>query len=352
MIDLEVIDGLYDVGIRTLAIFDKRVLLPMSQLPDAVQREAGETLSEVQLRVRAAEGWFPLLKGAGSDGDEDGAPLYAPSRIGMLAKLQRQGWGSEELRLVASTEEWMIDNFLTGDETPYLDDDLETLIRFFLDRIEALEHSNGGDPQEREKELSKARRELELMQALKKNGIPDHRKTIIEKAAFRARALNEFLRLWLLEMDRAKVVAGFSPFISCGSTKWSKEEGFRGEPIEWRYTIKAAMAHADSGVEPPIRIPGLLLRGDQIIPTRTLRPADYASLWKERDLDGYLKCWAELHDERRCLNCFAPLAEGVERKRFCGEKCRNAAKQRRFRERNPESIEQIQKRYWESIDLQ
>lgn len=208
MIDLEVIDGLYDVGIRTFAIFDKRALLPISLLPDAVQREVGEKLSEVELRVRAAEGWFPLLKGAGTDGNEDGAPLYAPSRIGLLAKLQREGWGSDELRLVASTEEWTIDNFLTGEESPYLDDDLDTLIHYFSERIDAIEHSSGGDPQEREKDLSKARRELQLMQGLKENGIPDHRRPVIEKASFRARALEEFLRLWLLEMDRAKVVAG------------------------------------------------------------------------------------------------------------------------------------------------
>lgn len=91
--------------------------------------------------MRAAEGWFPLLKGAGFNANEDGAPLYAPSRIGLLARLERDGWCKDELRLVASHEEWLIDNCLAGDEMPYLDDDLETLIRFFSDRIESFEHS-------------------------------------------------------------------------------------------------------------------------------------------------------------------------------------------------------------------
>lgn len=187
---------------------------------------------------------------------------------------------------------------------------------------------------------------------LKTNGIPDHRKPMIEKTAFRARAVNEFIRLSQVEMERSKVIAGFSPFVCCNSSKWSTEEGFRGDRIEWKYTIKATMAQTDSGVEPPIRIPGFLLRGDHIIPARTLRPAEYGNLWKERDLEGYPKSWAELHEERCCLNCFAPLAESDVRKRFCGEKCRNAAKQRRFRERNPESVEQIQKRYWDSIGIE
>src|SRR5262249_20832855 len=145
---------------------------------------------------------------------------------------------------------------------------------------------------------------------------------------------------------------GFSPFVSCGSSSWSQKDGYRGERIHWEHTIKAAMTHGDSTGAPSIRVPGLLLRGDRVLPTQTLRPPDYAALWKERDLDGYLESWAQIHKERRCLNCFKPLSSPDERKRFCGDKCRNAAKQRRFRERNPEAIEQIQKRYWDSVKLE
>ena len=79
-----------------------------------------------------------------------------------------------------------------------------------------------------------------------------------------------------------------------------------------------------------IRIPAFLLQGDRVIPTRTLRPGEYSQLWKEYDLDGYLKCWADVRGERRCLNCFGALPEdSAEQKRFWSEKCRNANKQRR-----------------------
>jgi predicted nucleic acid-binding Zn ribbon protein len=83
-----------------------------------------------------------------------------------------------------------------------------------------------------------------------------------------------------------------------------------------------------------------------------MRPAEYGALWKKNDLDGYLDRWTKLKGERRCFNCFGALPEDShDRRRFCGEKCRNAAKQRRLRERNPEAVERTQKRYWESVDL-
>jgi hypothetical protein len=152
-------------------------------------------------------------------------------------------------------------------------------------------------------------------------------------------------------MDRDRVKAGFSPSVLC-RTQWNASEGFKGSDVRWRETVGAAMADARPDDAPRIRVPGLLLCGDQVTPTRTLRPTEYAALWNQYDLDEYLKAWSTASGARVCLNCFAPLTTENERKTFCGEKCRNAAKQRRYRERNPVAVERSQKRYWESIDLE
>ena len=119
----------------------------------------------------------------------------------------------------------------------------------------------------------------------------------------------------------------------------------------WDLAISAAIAHGrELSDEPPLRVPGFLLKGEQILSTRTLRPGQYAELWKAYDLDVYLETWARLHGERRCLNCFAPLPSVTAgARRFCSEKCRNATKQRRFRERNPEAAERAQAKYWKSL---
>ena len=114
MFDLEMIDKWYEAGkecgsLIHFGVFDKRALLPLDRLPDSVIAETGETLSEEGILGKAAAGWFPLLNMEGPE-ETLGWPLYVPSRIGLLLKLEREGSGPEELRLIAELEEWAIDN--------------------------------------------------------------------------------------------------------------------------------------------------------------------------------------------------------------------------------------------------
>jgi len=313
MIDIEKVDKLFEVGKTTgmplqFSIFDKRVLLPVSQLPGAVMGETGEAISEEEIRAQAEEKWFLLLKGAGVDSAEEGVPLYVPSRIGLFTNLRRDGYGADELRLIAEIEEWTIENILTVEDLAYIDDDLTLLLVFAKSRIDALEHvvDGSGRPGSTTAEYGEALRQLEFLQRLQAQGIPDRLVVRIE--------------------------------------------GVKVEGILWDQTLQDAMAYGSMSDPAPIRVPGFLLKGNQVIPTRTLRPAEYGNLWREFDLDEYLECWSTVRGERQCLNCHRALpGEADDRKRFCGEKCRNAAKQRRFRERNPDSVERAQRRYWGSL---
>ena len=352
MINQEMVERLWEVGNETGAhlafcLFDRRVLMPLSSLPDAVQRECGVEISEAGLVAKEAEGWFSFLGGAGENHDERGLPLYVISRIGLFLTLEREGWTGAELRRAAEMEEWMVDEVLTADDFTYLDDDLETLIVYEAARLQAA--SAGGSIPDRSGEIPKIEKNLAFLRGLREGGIPDRLKTAIQKASFRVRANNDITRVWLLDMDRGQLRAGYSPFVSFSGTSWSAESGFSGNGIRWRETIGAAIAHGN-GEDLPIRIPGLLLREGCPAPSRPLRPAEYTKIWNENDLEGYLKTWADLKGERRCLNCYGPISPPVtERKRFCGDKCRNAAKQRRYRERNPEAAERAQAKYWRSL---
>lgn len=224
----------------------------------------------------------------------------------------------------------------------YLDDDLETLIQMAVDRLEAFEHV---EPKDLEEGL-KIRKELAFLYNLKGSGIPERLKPTIEKHAFRARAWNEGIRIQLLEMDRDKIRAGYSPTVSLSGHQWSTEERFTGKDIRWTGTLRASLAYVAEGVVPTIRIPGWILHGNQVTPTQTLRPPEYTTEWKAHNLDEYLREWQQMQGVRTCLHCMAPLTPGNDRKRFCGEKCRNAAKQKRFRENNPMGIIRAQERYW------
>jgi hypothetical protein len=348
MIDPVKVDALFEqeqatgMGFR-FALFDKRVLLSMSQLSEVMKAEAQEDLSLAELETRASRGWFPIL--TNQDG-ERGVPLYVPPRVGLFRSLEREGWTSEELRLAACAQEWKIDNLLAADELAYTDDDLETLVLFTRARIDALQEGKVVDGQGQEinqdEDLASEREQLEVFETMQRSGIPPHLALRVKKHAFRVRALNDVTRMWLLDLDEAQLRAGYGPTISFSNSSRGPE-GFQGE-IDWHWTIRAAMADADPD-EPPLRVPGFLLRGVQVVTTRTFRPTEYGAAWRKHDIDGYLQTWLKLHNERRCLNCCISLAAD-ERGGFCGEKCRNAVKQRRHRERNPESVERAQAKYW------
>ena len=199
--------------------------------------------------------------------------------------------------------------------------------------------------------MSKARHELESLQKFQTHGVPESLKLVLEKGAFRVRALNDAIRAELLDWDRNKINAGYSLSVVCKSQSWSTSEGFKCEGIDWDSTVESAIAHEGASEDLTIRVPGFALRGDRVVPTRTLRPTEYASLWRDWDIDRYLETWSRVRGQRCCFNCFVPIADDAhDRKRFCGEKCRRAAKQRRFRERNPAAIERAQIKYWESLD--
>lgn len=366
MFDIAEIDRWYEVGkemgnLMQFALLDRRALLPFGVLADAVKGETGEVVSEEVLRQKAAAGWFPLLPLEGPSAGILGAPMYAPSRIGMLLKLEREGFRPEELRLIAEKEEWAIDNLYTTEELVYLDDDLETVLEFQKARLEAFQHAGGTwngtevvpavkSPEE-EAVIAKLVKEVAYLQGLQGKVLTETQQEWIAKVAFRARAMNDCVRVQLLMADRAQVQAGYSPFVLCQKSSWGPEEPFTGEGILWDSTVRAALAYAPEGETPVIRVPGVLLRGDLVTPTKTLRPVDYDALWKRLDLDSYLKVWAEINGERCCLNCFDPLpAGGSERRHYCSERCRNASKQRRFRERNPMAGIKAQQRYWNSLN--
>ena len=256
--------------------------------------------------------------------------------------------------MIARHEEILIDEVMTRNELAYMDDDVELLLAHNRCLVELLETGRleTNDPEQPQK-MTWLRGQVRMLEAYRANGIPEAKQRMVAKAAYRLRAINDVLRIDVIEIDRGKIRAGYSPFVLCAS-EWSWQERLmvwkRTGPIVWKVTINGAAAVSDT-VDPPIRVPGFILRGEQIIPARTLRPIEYQQLWHDHDLDGYLHSLSEIRGERRCLNCLVSLSAADEgRKRFCSERCRNAAKQRRYRERNPEAVQRAQQRYWQSLD--
>jgi hypothetical protein len=366
MIDIEKVDRLFDIakkfGTSPLAwvVFDKRSLVPFDQLVDGVRMETSEIVSEEKLREWAAAGLFPLLARDGDEADL-GFPLYAPSRIGLLLQLERQGWTLRELREVAALEDMTIDCVLTTDMFAYEDDDVTLVARNveedierdeqFLKYLETEPRPSGfpprndpeATPADMRERIAAARRYLEILRA---GRLSEKGRDNLARTAYRIRAHDESIRLLLLEMDRGVLRGGFSPWIVFASKGWDGEKVFHSDGIRWDFTVRAPAVGDDD--EPlPIRLPGVVLRDDEIMLTKPSTPREYERLWREHQLDEYFKARAKAREERICPHCLQALPDGAKpSKVYCSETCRNAARMQRFRQNSPDKYIAAQERYW------
>lgn len=367
--DIEMIDRWYDTSVSNLgeslkfAAYDRRVLLPLSHIPDAVKCDGGGVLSFERIRDLAELGWFQIIPGAGEDESQEGVPIYIPSRIEMFLKLERQDWAQSELRAFAQYEEMMIDTVVAVDELAYEDDDAKLLISTWTDRIDTLdeeitsrlpddqrppdffksfwsselENQSVEDLQERKKELQR------FVALLQEHGLDKLSETIQERlarTAFRIRAWHEFIRTTLINEDRAKLEAGYSREIWFSGvrpmliTSENANRAFR--KVDWNMTFLDPWT-VERLNDRALRLPGFVLRGDQLTVTRPMPPSEYEKLYAAYDLDAYFRTRAVVLGERVCPQCLDPLEDEADpKRRFCSDRCRNAARQRRYRRRKAE----------------
>lgn len=373
MIDIEKLDAFFDLSLTVFGttpgcfLFDRRVLMPFSMLPDAVARETGHEVSDADLHRYLDAGWFPRYEGAGENENELGVPVYVISRIGMFRDLQRtDGYTDAELAEVAEAEDGLVENVLTVEEFAYEDDDLAEVIR----RIEEdlldvrLELERPGHPKKfdgkewihaprspaEQKELEDRHRKIERTlaryRALRWEDLSEERRLEISRMAFRIRSFNDVIRLLMVDRDRARVRAGYS-----GGMRLDAEahwfDHYDPGPVNWARTLYSEWFMKNP--ERRIRVPGVVIEGTTVTLTRSPSPAEYDRVWKEYDLEECLRLMAKIREERVCPNCMTPLGDADPRRVYCSENCRQSAKQKRYRERNPRAAARAQWNYWNSI---
>src|SRR5687768_15292766 len=109
-----------------------------------------------------------------------------------------------------------------------IDDDLELVIQHMRDM---LLHAEQHESDEVTVDLSGApisraqfQRKLLRFEQFQMEGVPQQYQYLIKNITFRVRAMNEVIRVQMLEMDRVKIRSGYSPFICCGGEwRWSDE---------------------------------------------------------------------------------------------------------------------------------
>jgi hypothetical protein len=370
MLDVEMLDRAYEALKISrelpiwMGIFDKRLLMPLVLLAKCVAME-GETVTAEKLSAWLEAGLYPVFPREEEPG-ELGFPRYVPSRIAVLLRLERAGWTMPELRRVAEMEDWTIDECLSTDEFAYEDDDVRLLSNEIQRRLvqdgELLAYLEA-DPRPARlpsywrsnvtaSELREQRAKLERNLArITAPQLTEARREWIARIAFRTRAANDLVRLDVLVGERARLEQGISPWLifRSGGRNVDGEHWFK--EIVWDWTLRGPVDDADD--EPlPIRLPGVILRGDDITLTRASTPHEYERLWREYRLDEYFRVRAKVRDERICQHCLKPLPEDAKAtKHYCSHTCRSAAKMQRFRQNSPDKHLAIQERYWTPDEL-
>jgi len=352
--DVDLMGRVYDAALKNfaepplIAICDKRVVAPLDRLPEMVRHETDEELPASRLPGLVAAGWIPDLRDSST-----GAPgyaLYAPSRVGLFLKLERDGYSPAELRVIASYEEHQIDEILTDEETPYLDDDLALLIQFAeteislwsqgLVGVAAADRAQKNGVSERqareaERRVAAATGALSVWRGLLNKQLSADQRESLRRKAHRVRMLYEIVRIQTLNRLRGQVITGFSPFLMFRSGEfpadWHQPAVLKG--LEWRWSLETPWAW-ETGT--PIRLPGLLLDGERVTCLRPFRPTEYDATWREFSLSEYFAVRAEMVGERVCPQCLKPIApEAHEARRYCSDTCKATAKMRRYRRRFP-----------------
>jgi len=352
-----------------MGLFDKRVLLPIERLPECVLNETGEVLDPERIPGMVAAGWFEILSSEMTS-TEAGFPFYIPGRLGLFLRLEREGVSSAELAAFATTEEDLIDIVLVNDEMPYEHDDDTVIIlaaqrdelRAKTDERDRLVAAEAGHPEpwlrltgplatpeglrskieELSADVARIERSIERMELNREFGVdflPEKKQEWIRQLAFKLRWVHEYTRLSMVQKDRAQIAFGYSHFIFFRAHRHTglALEDFEFSDLDWSLTLRNPwLAETDAEPALPIRLPGLIIRGESVTLTRRTTAAEYKRLAEKYELETYFRLLAQQQGQRICNHCLAALPEGSsEKRRYCSETCRNAAKAAAYRVRHP-----------------
>lgn len=293
---------------------------------------------------------------------ELGVPLYAVDRVELLLELEKQGYSRLELGSYAKFEQGIIEDVVIDGNLAYCDSDAETIANHYQEHLDAqsargsFRASPGAaavfPPEMPPEKLERLRDKYRALIG-HEDDLSSNERRKVARLAYQIRFINEFIRIHLTMSHRAKVRAGYSYFVfHCSSTYTFADDATVYGDLNWHQTVRGAAAIADEnqdgGDSFPIRLPGCKLDGDRV-EFKIGRSSDYESLHRQLDLDGYFRAFAEVKGIKTCLNCKAEIeAKESVRKKFCSDRCRNAAKQRNFRARNPEAHNIAQEKYYSS----
>lgn len=175
------------------------------------------------------------------------------------------------------------------------------------------------------------------------------------KRLFQLRFVDEFVRIQTAHQFVRQIEMGYSPEVEF--------DGFetRGEEVvftnlNWQFTLGRLRASRMEGSKFPLRTPDFNLTERGLELTGKPSPGQYQQLFSNYRLNDLFTRLEALGNDLwnpavsigsvKCPECDQSFVRVVASKVYCSDACRNRAKSRRYRQRDPERARLIQARYW------
>jgi hypothetical protein len=310
---------------------------------------------------------------ADRDGNR-GFLLYTPEQVKTFKRLRDLGhYSDEELRHIIAT--WDADIECTLEVLPYDDSgisEFENYRRRIADHIDETKQQLRWrsehpwifveSPQYADRlsadlqDYERLARRLELWaSAALTSAMQDH----VGRNLFRLRWIDEWIRIGNANKYQAAIDQGFGPEVFFGGYSSNGSIEFTFGTIDWKVTLDALQRRISGGKHFPLRTPDFDLAETGIVLHGRPTPEAYAKIY-ERYQFAEMQTIAENmgsalwnplgppRDGATCAGCGSSFQRTVRARQYCSEKCRSRAKQRRYRERDPERARLVQARYWKT----
>jgi hypothetical protein len=156
----------------------------------------------------------------------------------------------------------------------------------------------------------------------------------------------------------AQILRGYSVEVTFNSTSWHGGETTLSD-ISWGSTFRRVKEMRREGHRFPLRMPEFDVTEKGIGLLQPLTPEQYSEMYSRHNMQEMVRVLGEMGSEiwspaplplgdSACPECAATFDRGRPTQIYCSERCRKRAKNRRWREKDPERARQCQARYWKS----
>ncbi len=355
-----------------IAIFDPQLARALGRdwLTERAQIEEG--VERPELETMLAEGLIQTWKDAAG---QQGFIIYSPHQAGVFKKLKEVGrYELEELQHIAECWGDYLGTVII-DEPPYDSHDVSDFEHFrrrATEIISSLEEDVARGPSRSyldadhalqqfeliKQRLSEWRHTATILAGKTEETLSDRLRSAIQRQLWHLRWVEEFVRISMAQQFEAQILEGYSVEVTFNATSWHDGETALSD-ISWSSTFRRVKEMRREGHRLPLRMPDFNVTEKGIELLRPLTPEQYSAMYSRHNMQEMVHVLNEMGSEiwspaplpigdSTCAECAATFYRGRPTQIYCSERCRRRAKNRRWRERDPERARQCQARYWKS----